>query len=397
VDAFTLGNHEFDWGLDVLHARIHQARFPFLAANLETESGAMLEGVLPYTVLDAYGVRVGVLGLTYHDLATIVLRSAIEGLRSLPPVETVKRYMPELRRACDLVVVLSHLGLERDTELARAVPEISVIVGGHSHQALPRGARIGDTLIVQAGANGHYLGELVLHFDRQQERIVDLDTRGEVLKVTDATVANSQVSDIVDKWQAAADRAGSRVIGETAVALRATRGEETALGNLITDAMRAADLGDGRRSDIALHNDGGIRADLDAGPITYAELYAVLPFDNTLVNLDLTGAQVKDMLEQGINGRDSEIQVSGLILTYTIARAPGQQVTQVLVNGTPLDPRRIYRLATINYLYTHPQYERSLGQGTNITFGPLCLDVVSDYVGVHSPVNPRVEGRIQRR
>ena len=397
VDAFALGNHEFDWGLDVLHARIQQARFPFLAANLETESGALPDGVLPYTVLDADGIRVGVLGITYHDLATIVLRSALQGLRSLPPVETVKRYLPELRRACDLIVVLSHLGLERDRELARAAPEISVIVGGHSHQALPRGEQIGDALIVQAGANGYYLGELVLRFDRQRNRIADIDSTGEVLKVTADGIPNAQVSDIVDKWQAAANRAGSRVIGETAVALRAARGEETALGNLITDAMRAADLGDGRRSDIALHNDGGIRADLDAGPITYAELYAVLPFDNTLVNLDLTGAQVKDMLEQGINDRASEIQVSGLSLTYTMTRAPGQQVTQVLVNGKPLDPQRIYRLATINYLYTHPQYERSLGQGTNVTFGPLCLDVVSDYVGTHSPVNPRVEGRIQRR
>ncbi len=397
VDALALGNHEFDWGLDVLRARIRQARFPFLAANLETESGATPEGVLPYTVLDADGIKVGVLGLTYHDLATIVLRSAIEGLRSLPPVETVKRYMPELRRACDLIVVLSHLGLERDRELARAVPEIPVIVGGHSHQALPRGERIGDTLIVQAGANGYYLGELVLRFDRRHNRIADIDSTGEVLKVTADGAPNAQVSDIVDKWQAAANQAGSRVIGETAVALRAARGEETALGNLITDAMRAADLGDGRRSDIALHNDGGIRADLDAGPITYAELYAVLPFDDTLVNLDLTGAQVKDMLEQGINDRASEIQVSGLSLTYTMTRAPGQQVTQVLVNGKLLDPQRIYRLATINYLYTHPQYERSLAQGTNVTFGPLCLDVVSDYVGTHSPVSPRVEGRIQRR
>lgn len=397
VDALALGNHEFDWGLDVLRARIQQARFPFLAANLEAESEAMLKGVLPYTVLDADGVKVGVLGLTYHNLATIVLRSAIEGLRSLPPVESVRRYLPELGRACDLIIVLSHLGLEGDRELARAIPEIPVIVGGHSHQTLPRGERIGDTLIVQVGTNGYYLGELILHFDRARNRIADMDRTGEVLKVTADGTPNAKVADVVAKWQAAANQAGSRVIGETATALRAARGEETALGNLITDAMRAADLGDGKRSDIALHNDGGIRADLDAGPITYAELYAVLPFDNTLVGIDLTGAQVKDMLEQGINDSSSEIQISGLTFTYTMSRASGQRVTQVLVNGRPLDTQRTYRLTTINYLHTHTQYARSLGKGTDVTFGPLCLDAVGDYIRAHSPVHPQVEGRIQRR
>jgi 2',3'-cyclic-nucleotide 2'-phosphodiesterase (5'-nucleotidase family) len=397
VDAMTLGNHEFDWGLDVLRARIQQARFPFLAANLEAESEAMLEGVLPYTVLDADGVKVGVLGLTYHDLATIVLRSAIEGLRSLPPAESVRRYLPELGRVCDVIIVLSHLGPEGDRELARAIPDIAVIVGSHSHQVLPRGERVGDTVIVQAGTNGYYLGELIVHFDRAGNRIADIDRTGEVLKVTADGTPNAQVSAIVDKWQAAASQAGSKVIGQTAIALRAARGEETALGNLITDAMRAADLGDGKRSDIGLHNDGGIRADLDAGPITYAELYAVLPFDNTLVGIDLTGAQVKDMLEQGINDSASEIQVSGLSFTYTMARGPGQRVTQVLVNDRPLDNRSTYRLVTINYLHTHTQYARSLGKGTNVTFGPLCLDAVSDFISARSPVRPQVEGRIQRR
>jgi len=397
VDAMTLGNHEFDWGLDVLRARIQQAHFPFLAANLEAESEDMLKGVLPYTVLDADGIKVGVLGLTYHDLATIVLRSAIEGVRSLPPAESVRRHLPELRRACDLIIVLSHLGLEGDRELARAIPEIPVIVGGHLHQTLPRGERVGDTLIVLAGTSGYYLGELVLHFDRARNRVADIDTTGEVLKVTADGPPNAQVADVVDKWQAAANKAGSRVIGETAIALRAARGEETPLGNLITDAMRAADLGDGRRSDIALHNDGGLRANLDAGPITYAELYAVLPFDNTLVGLDLTGAQVKDMLEQSINVSASEIQVSGLTFAYTLTGTSGQRVTQVLVNDRPLDTQHTYRLTTINYLHTHSQYTRSLGKGTNVAFGPLCLDAVSDYIRAHSPVHPQVEGRIQRR
>jgi len=396
VDAFALGNHEFDWGLDVLQERSRQASFPFLAANLETESGQMLEGVLPYTVVDAGGVQVGVLGLTYHDIQTIVKASAIAGLHSLPPVETVKRYLPELQRRSDLIVVLSHLGFQEDVALARAVPEIPLIVGGHTHIELSGGHQVGDTLIVQAGAYGRSLGQLAIGFDRRKKEIVDVDATRETIKVTDAGTANAAVQRIVEKWGAQVEEMGAQIIGEAAIRLRKGRGEETALGNLITDAMRSTDLGDGQAFDIALHNDGGIRADVDAGEITFAELYAVLPFDNNLVGLSLTGAQVKEMLENGINSHASEIQVSGLRFVYTLNKAQGRRVMEVLVNGETLQLERVYRVITIDYLYSHPQYEDSLGQGAEVFFGGLCLDAIRDYIGAHSPVAPRIEGRIQK-
>jgi 2',3'-cyclic-nucleotide 2'-phosphodiesterase (5'-nucleotidase family) len=162
LSAMTLGNHEFDWGLDVLRERIEQARFPVLAANLESTADQALESVLPgvspYVVLDAGGVRIGVLGLTYHDLTTVVRASAVEGLRSLPGLETVERYLPELRDRADLIVILSHMGLEGDRALARTIPEVQLIIGGHSHQVLQEGARVGQTVIAQAGAYGEYLG-----------------------------------------------------------------------------------------------------------------------------------------------------------------------------------------------------------------------------------------------
>jgi 2',3'-cyclic-nucleotide 2'-phosphodiesterase (5'-nucleotidase family) len=396
VDALTLGNHEFDWGPDVLQARAREASFPFLAANLETASGQMPEGVLPYTVVDTGMAKVGILGLTYHNLSTIVLASAIEGLRSLPPAETVRKYLPELEQACDLIVVLSHLGLEGDAVLAREVPALPIIVGAHSHKVLHSGQRIGNTWIVQAGAYGQYLGQLTVHVDRKTTRVAYADAEARVIQVTDAGAPSAQVEAIVDKWSEEAQETGSRVIGETAVPLRAARGTETALGNLITDAMREADLGDGKTLDIALHNDGGIRADLDAGPITYAEMYAVLPFDNTLAGVDLTGARVKEMLESGINNHGSEIQVSGVHFRYSLNKARGRRVMEATVNGEPLDPERTYRVVTINYLHSHPQYEDSLGRGTAIVFGPLCLDAVIAYLQEHSPVDPRLEGRVRK-
>lgn len=397
VDACALGNHEFDWGLDVLQARIQEASFPFLAANLEAEPGQMPEGVLPYTILDAGDVRVGVLGLTYHDLTTIVRASAIEGLRSLPPVPTVRRYLPELTEACDLVVVLSHLGIEGDRELARAVPEIPLIVGGHSHTPLRGGLQVGNTWIVQAGEQGEYLGRAVLHVDRRTKEVAQADLSGELIQVTAAGTPNARVEAVVEKRAAEVLQIADGPVGEAAVPLTMSRGSEAILGNLITDAMRAADLGDGRAFDVALHNDGGIRADLDAGPITFAELYAVLPFDNNLVGLDLTGRQVRQMLEDSINDRGSEVQVSGLSFVYTTSKARGQHVIAVTVGQEPLDEGRTYRVVTIDYLYEHPQYESSLGQGRDPAYGPLCLDAVSAYIAAHSPVHPVIERRIRRQ
>jgi 2',3'-cyclic-nucleotide 2'-phosphodiesterase (5'-nucleotidase family) len=400
----TLGNHEFDWGLDVLRERIEQARFPVLAANLEATSGQALEdllpGLSPYAILDAGGVRVAVLGLTYHDLSTIVRASAVEGLRSLPGIDTVKHYLTELEEQADLIVVLSHMGHEADRALARALPEIPLIIGGHSHQLLRKGVRIGQTTIAQAGAYGEYLGKVELTIAPQQGEIAasrDAGIRATAVPVTSAVPARAAVASIVAKWAQQVEQAGSQVVGEAALPLSRAYGVESALGNLVTDGARAADLGDGRTADIALYNDGGIRADLDAGPITYSELYSVLPFENSLVGVDLSGALVKRMLEDGIGEEGSEIQVSGLSLTYDPNRGPGKRVIEVYVGGEPLDQTRIYRVVTVDYLYTHQDFQDSLGQGDNMVYGGLHLDAVIQYVREHSPVTPQVEGRMRIR
>ena len=300
----------------------------------------MLQGLQPYTVVDAGGIRVGVLGLTYHDLKTIVKASALEGLRSLPPAETVRRYLPELEARSDVVIVLSHLGVYADQALAEAVPQIPIIVGGHTHDALHNGRRVGDTLIVQAGNCGTYLGQVEIALAQGRGR-PQPEATARLAKVTDAGTPRAEAEEVVARWRKETEQVGAEIVGEAAIPLKRGRGVETALGNLISDAMRAADLGDGKVFDLAIHNDGGIRADLDAGPITYAELYAVLPFDNSLVGIDLTGAQVRELLENGIDGGGTRIQVSGLEFTYSMNKARGRRVVDVVVGGEKLDPERI--------------------------------------------------------
>lgn len=395
MDALALGNHEFDWGLDVLLARASEAHFPFLATNLETESGDRLAGIEPYTVIEAGGLQVGVLGLTYHDLRTIVRMSALNEVRSLPPREAVERYLPELQSRCDLIIVLSHLADSDNEALAQNVPGLPLIVAAHTHRALPGGKRIQDTLVVRTDGNGQQLGRVQLVFDEEKD-LLDRETGVYLISIREGT-ASVEAEAIVTRWGDEADLLGSQVIGQAAAALpwRSQAGEQ-ALGNLITDAMRTADLGDGQMGDIALYNDGGIRTSLDAGPITYAELYAVLPFDNVLVGLDLTGAQIQTMIEDSINEQGSQIQVSGMQFTWSPGKKKGERVSQIMIGGWVLEPESVYRVVTVDYLYTHPQYERSLGQGTDLIYGELHLDAVIEYVTAHSPVAPQIEGRIRR-
>jgi 5'-nucleotidase len=253
-----------------------------------------------------------------------------------------------------------------------------------------------DTLIVQARAYGEYLGQVKGTLDRRRKSLIAAETTARLIAVTEAGTPSAEAEQIVARWGAEADKVGSQVIGEAAISFPTSRGQETALGNLITDAMRAADLGDGRRADVAMHNDGGIRDSLDAGPITYAEMYAILPFDNILVGIDLTGAQVREMLENGMGNDGSQIQVSGLRFGYSLNKARGRRIVDATVNGERLDPDRIYRVVSIDYLYTNPKYKLSLGKGTNVTYGGLCLDAVIEYIRMHSPVHSKVESRITK-
>ena len=292
-------------------------------------------------------------------------------------------------------MVLSHLGLEADSDLARAVPEIPLIVGGHSHVALRGGERVGETLIVQAGAYGEQLGKLVLHFDRAQRRGREID----------ATERRSRSRRGHPRRRGRGHRGrvgrggrqrGPEVVGAAAIPLHKGRGKETALGNLITDAMRAADLGDGRQG---RHRPAQRRRHPrrpGRGPITYAELYAVLPFDNSLVGMDLTGdtgqrdARRRDQQQRQ---RDTGLGAELCLLSKQVARTEGDRG-----RGRRRNPGagRRYRVVTIDYLSAHPQYEDSLGKGTGLTYGPLCLDALIDHVRAHSPVQPKTEQRIRR-
>ena len=161
--------------------------------------------------------------------------------------------------------------------------------------------------------------------------------------------------------------------------------------------MLAADLSDGGRPDIAMHNNGGIRAGLPKGPITYGQLYAVLPFDNQLMALDLSGEQVLRILEHSVAERAGSMQVAGMTFRFDMSKPVGQRILEATVGGAPLDPARYYRVVTIDYLAGGGDGQETFLEGRTPAYGDAEVWAVAEYIRAHSPVDPKVEGRITAR
>ncbi len=247
-DAMVLGNHEFDFGQEVLKKRISEATFPVLGANVEG-----LGGLRPYIIKDLKGVKIAIIGVTTEDTPASTHPKNVAGLRFLSPIDTVEKYLKELKGKANVMVVLSHIGYPADRMLAERVKGIDVIVGGHTHTKITKPVKVGETLIVQAWEHGKALG--VLNLTIEGGKIVEADGYLEEIKPkTDQE--HQAVLNIVKKYNQKLDAVLNEPVGETEVDLdgESVRMRETNLGNLIADIMRQVS-----KADMTIINGGGIR------------------------------------------------------------------------------------------------------------------------------------------
>ena len=396
-DAQAVGNHDFDWGTDNLRQRSSEASFPFLCANCADTTGGVPPYLTPYIVKDLGLVKVAIIGLIVPDAASIIKASSVAGIHFLDAAKTVRAHLAEMRSKADLVVAVTHIGLDNDRKLARDVPEIDVIVGGHSHTALRAAVTVGKTVIVQTGAYTANLGDLELVIDPATKTITAVPTRSNELIAVASTSAppsevGKQVAAIVDDRRAVGKKYTERIVGHVKAPLDNPRAE-CGLGNLVTDALLDYGRQQGWKSDVAFYNMAGVRASLPAGDISYGQLYQVLPFTNVVVSVDLTGAQLRAVFEAA-SGTAGRLHVAGAIHTYRFANPAGQRLISAVVGGAPIDPARVYRVVTIDYLLTGGDGHTEFKAGTNVIFGDIEVDVVSAYMTAHSPLDPKVEGRI---
>lgn len=407
LDALVVGNHEFDFGAGILAKRISEARFPVLGANVEG-----LDALKPYVIREVGGVRVAILGVVTEDTPFATHPKNVAGLTFRPVGETVSRYLPELRSKADFIVVLSHLGYAADRALAGRTPGIDVIIGGHSHTRVDVPSRVGNTVVVQAWEHGKALG--VLDVTLEGRNVSAIEGRLEEIR-PDLGEPDPAVLSLVRKYREEADAVLEGRAGETAVDLNGAdvRRRETNLGNLVADIMREVS-----GADAAIINGGGIRASIPKGPILVKNVYTVLPFDNYIVAIRVSGKGIRQALEHGVSGVETGAgafpQVSGISFAYDVSAPPGSRVSDIKVGGKPLDPGMEYTVATNDFLAAGGDGYKSFGAAVRsspdfaITGGAMTgeklvysdsgrwlRDVVIQWLRERAGIKPEVENRIK--
>jgi 5'-nucleotidase len=324
-----------------------------LAANVRNATdGSNVPWIRQDTIVDRGGVKIGIVGIATTLTPSTTMASNVAGLRFDDPVATVNAHAKSLRaRGADLVVVVEHDGAfcSRDTgcrgeiiDLAQRLTEpVDAIVSGHTHSLVNTVVR--GIPIVQAMSSGRAIGVIDLPVDRAARA----NTREEVRIVnTDSITPDRQIEALLrDATQGVASLV-ARPIAIVAEDMP-RRGDQYALGNLIADAQRAA-----AHADAAVMNNGGIRADLRAGPVSYGSLFEIQPFGNMLVRMTVRGKDLRAYLESFVARGAPRVHVSGVIAQYDLTRAAGARIVSAAIGGAPLDDARQYTVAFTDFLAT---------------------------------------------
>ncbi|MCK6076693.1 5'-nucleotidase C-terminal domain-containing protein [Paenibacillus silvae] len=412
-DVGSLGNHEFDQGIAALKAQIFGgldpkegkvthagAKFDYVNANvIETSTGKPL--IKPYVIKEVGGVKIGFIGLVTKSTPNKVSPSGTAGVRFLSAEEevaAVNKYAKELQdQGVETIIVLAHdpastkegVTTGEAADLAKALPAdspVDVIVAGDNH-ALANG-EVNGKLIVQAYSYGTAFEDIKLMIDPATGDVTEKSatvttTFQEGVKQDPETIAIIKKS--LDKHPELTKPVGTT---DGSVLRTDAYNNEAPLGNLIADAMRQADFGDqAGKADFAFMNPGGIRADLPKGDVTFADLAKIQPFGNTLVKLELTGAQVKTLLQQqwGTNAdgtpNTKTLQIAGLKYTADFSKPVAERVTSLsLEDGTPVDPNKSYTAVVNNFMAAGGDNYKVLLDAKSSLAGPIDLDVFYKYM-----------------
>lgn len=398
--ASALGNHEFDWGQDTLRARMRQARYAFLAANVRDTLGRSVPWIKSDTVVTRGGLRIGIIGVATRQTATSTRASNVVGLRfddAAPIVDSLTR---QLRAGgANVVVVIAHAGAFCDrtgqsacsgeiVNLAQHLTQhVDAIISGHTHSLV--NAMVNGIPIVQGRSIGQAI-DVVDLLDAAETLMPSHEVR-EVL--TDSVVPDTAIQRIVAAaTQAVAPRVSRQVARIAAYMSKSAAGAEdqVPLGNLIADAMRVEGKGD-----LGMMNNGGIRAPLRAGVATYGDLFEVQPFGNILYRVTLGGRDLRDYLERLVDRRRPIVHLSGVVVEYDTTRAAGSRLVSVRVGGAPLDDNRSYTMVVNDFEYTGGSglgFGNAVRRAENLDL--VDLDAFIDYVAhLPQPVTPPTDKR----
>ena len=441
-DAVSLGNHDFDFGMEVLSRWVNQLDAPVVCANLIRPDGT--PAFKPYIIKEVSGVKIGILGLTTAAVVNWLPPENFDSLSFVDPVETARKYVPEIRKnGADIVIVAQHTGWGKtpqdyrsnpaawltpvDTwksrggtahenitiELAQQVPEIDIILAGHSHINVPK-AVINNVLIAEPSYWGKALSKYTLKLARKAKgwRVVEKDSENLSAKIIQPSprfveLLQPNHQQVLSYLNKPIGRAESDFVGGMDA-----RFHGSALANLVNTAQRSAAESMGYPVDISLTSIFTDSAQIDAGEITLRDAYNIYVYDNRLFVLEITGDILRRALEKNAeyfkqvnpdslpdspqdiiaeNMPDYNWDIyQGIDYTVDITKPVGQRITRLLLNGKPVEPQQVLRVALNNY--------RALGGGDYLMFkeGKILdksnfeiRDFIADYLDKKETINPR--------
>ncbi len=441
-DAMEIGNHEFDWGIDTLGQNLGNARFPFLAANLSVKAGdsdasaaKLLADCKPYTIVDKDGVKVGIIGVITPETASIVMPTIISHFEFKDPATVVNSLVPQVKAAgAELVVVVAHIGdqynywptsgtqpakepLSLDlAKLAQGISGVDAIVGGHSHTTnydlVPDAT--GKMIPAAIGyANGRGAAVIRLAVDQNDQVVGSAANYLDIAnRLYSSLTPDPAVQAIVDNANKEIGPIFSEVIGTAQVDMTrstATGGNlDSNLGDWTADVTKSAG-----QADFGLQNSGGLRIDIPKGNVTVGQIWTLMPFDNEINTVDMTGEQVKTVLEYMVSGIKSPGHISGLRFVYdsskparfslgtdgkTIVDTPtnGRVVAMTMADGTPLDMHKVYKVAGPDFIITGGDNYPFPKNSTNLTNPHILVrDALINDLKVRKVLNYQPDGRIQ--
>ncbi|KAK7998908.1 5'-nucleotidase [Apiospora marii] len=414
-DAMTLGNHEFDGGDDELAAFLQNLTFPVVAANIVSDHPGLNASIKPYHVFDEYGLAViGLITDTVPDISQpgegTTFGDHVASMQAT--IDHIRATLPDVKR----LAAITHIGYEEDIQLAKATRGLHLIMGGHSHTLL--GDMDGaagkyptittnldgdEVFIVTAYRWGEYLGYIDVTYDADGRVLA---YHGAPVHITNATQQDEGLQRQVDEWRKPFDAFAAEVVGTTNVELDQTKcqKEECYLGDLICDAMLQYRRDGGSDAAFAFANAGGVRATIDAGPITRGEVLTSFPFGNAVVELTYTGAELWRIFEGAVskvnqfNGKalGGFFQVSrGVKVEYNSQNAVGKRLVRLTVDDKPVDrdSKTEYKVVTVDFVATGGDNILEPVEGGLVILDTMD-EVLVDYIQAKSPVDFQLEGRI---
>jgi 5'-nucleotidase len=399
LDLATLGNHEFDFGDDVLIQRMREARWQWVVSNVvDTNTGKPIGNAAPYVVKAFGALKVGFIGLCLNTPE--IASDKLKHTRIVDPLVAAGRYLPMVKReGATVIVAVTHLAFATDRALVEKFPQIDLIIGGHEHYLITSAEN--RSLISKAGSDAKYVARIDVNrrADGTVERFYEL------IPVTSALHDDPRTADVIASYERRLGAELETVVGVSRVPLDAEslrlRASETNLGDFITDAIRA-DAG----TQIAILNAGSIRGNrvYPAGPLTRRMLVEMEPFDNVICTLAVPGRVVLEALNSGVSKLPAAAgqfpQVSGLTMAVDRRAPAGDRVRDVRVNGEPLALDKTYTVAMPDFMLKGGD-GYTMFAGRRVLVGPEAGSLVSaaleKYVVARREIAPQIDGRIALR